>query len=60
MPAQVDRRITKTHEIFVKDVVSGTALGKVARLDTMVTVVDANQFVDDYGGGQTLVCKMYL
>ena len=23
MPAQVDRRITKTHEVFVKDMVSG-------------------------------------
>ncbi|MCA1024307.1 GTP-binding protein [Halobacillus litoralis] len=33
----------------------GINLGNHCRLDTMVTVVDANRFWDDYGSGETLL-----
>lgn len=33
---------------------NGVSLGKVARLDTMVTVVDAANFMHDYGAAQAL------
>ncbi len=35
----------------------GTSLGDVARLDTMVTVVDARAFLRDYGSVDTLVAR---